>query len=277
MLEEKKMQVIASIVLYHHSYEQVENTLRSLLREQCVERIVLIDNGGSGWASSLNNDRLYYILSGYNVGFAQAHNLAIMLYLMDFKYFLICNPDISFTSGSVECLYRFACLGAHQFVSPRMCYSDGRFQYSCRLLPTPLNLLLRYFLPTLGRKMDVNYELQQADYNQTFFVPSVSGCFMLLKCELLKKLHGFDERYFMYLEDVDLCRRALRLTNIVYFPGVTITHLFGKGSYKNITMLRYHICSAIAYFNKWGWFFDRERRQYNKQFLRDIPMLHQDN
>ncbi|MEB7584256.1 glycosyltransferase [Serratia rubidaea] len=272
-VEQKKFKIVASIVLYHHSYAQVENTLISLLNEQSVDRIILVDNGGSEWVSSLDNDRIDYISCGENTGFGHGHNLAMAQYLTDCHYFLICNPDISFSPTSLEGLYRFAYEGQHQFVAPRIHYTCGRFQYSCRLLPTPANLLLRRFVPKLGAKMDINYELQRADYTQTFAVPSVSGCFMLIKSELLETLKGFDERYFMYLEDVDLCRRASQLTDIYYFSGATVTHVFGKGSYKNLTMLRYHVRSAISYFNKWGWLFDKDRRHYNQRYLKSIPMI----
>ncbi|MDY1654010.1 hypothetical protein RKK10_25305 [Klebsiella pneumoniae] len=97
------------------------------------------------------------------------------------------------------------------------------------------------------------------------------GCFMLLTNVLLQKLNGFDERYFMYLEDVDLCRRALQLTKIYYCPETTIVHVFNKGSYKSKLLLWYHIRSAITYFNKWGWFFDKKRYAYNESALRNIP------
>lgn len=66
-------------------------------------------------------------------------------------------------------------------------------------------------------KYDVKYELKDAAYDEIFSPPTVSGCFMLLSNVLLQKLNGFDERYFMYLEDVDLCRRALQLTKIYYY------------------------------------------------------------
>ncbi|HBK4793432.1 TPA: glycosyltransferase [Serratia marcescens] len=270
--EKSQFQIVASIVLYNHSYEQVVGTLTSLLAERCVEKIVLVNNGGADWADALENDRISYISAEGNGGFGHGHNLAMSRYLDSCEYFLICNPDISFEMGALASLYRFASEGKHQFVSPRIHYSDGRFQYSCRLLPTPANLLLRRFLPKWGAKMDIDYELQHADYEKNFAVPSVSGCFMLMKSELLARLEGFDERYFMYLEDVDLCRRALELTDIMYYSGTTITHVFGKGSYKSLTLLGYHMRSAILYFNKWGWFFDRERCRYNQRYLNSIPM-----
>ncbi|EMF03850.1 glycosyltransferase [Serratia marcescens] len=268
----EKYQIVASIVLFNHSYAQVAATLTSLLAECCVDKIVLVDNGGAGWAASLCNDRICYINSGCNGGFGRGHNLAMREYLDQCDYFLICNPDISFEAGSLVCLHQFAYEGGHQFVSPRIHYSDGRFQYSCRLLPTPANLLLRRFLPRLSAQMDMSYELHMADYKKVFSVPTVSGCFMLIASPLLKRLGGFDERYFMYMEDIDLCRRALSHTEIVYFSGATITHVFGKGSYENVALLGHHIRSAFTYFNKWGWFFDRDRKKINMLCLRSIPM-----
>ncbi|MEE4409347.1 MULTISPECIES: glycosyltransferase family 2 protein [unclassified Serratia (in: enterobacteria)] len=271
-VEQEKFQIVASIVLFNHRYEQVEETLTSLLNEQCVGQIVLVNNGGADWAANLGNDRISYIHSAVNGGFGHGHNLCMKRYLDRCDYFLICNPDISFEAGALSRLYHFACSGSHQFVSPRIRYSDGRFQHSCRLLPTPVNLLLRRFIPRIGVKLDVSYELQGANYDENFAVPTVSGCFMLITASLLKKLDGFDERYFMYLEDVDLCRRALSHTEIIYFSGSTITHVFGKGSYESLILLGHHVRSAIAYFNKWGWFFDRQRRHYNQQCLKSIPM-----
>ncbi|HGM5488623.1 TPA: glycosyltransferase family 2 protein [Serratia fonticola] len=271
-LESEKYQVVVSIVLYNHSYAQLEETLSSLLRETCVEKIVLVDNGGSIWAASLNNPRITYIASRQNKGFGYGHNLAMQHFLDKCDYYLICNPDISFDQGELESLYHFARDGGHQFVSPRIYYKDGRVQYSCRLLPTPANLFLRRFFPRWGAKLDITYELQNADFSQSFSVPSVSGCFMLLQADLLKRLGGFDERYFMYLEDVDLCRRALSLSKIIFYPGATITHVFGKGSYKSLNLFSYHIKSAVSYFNKWGWFCDRERVIANQKCLKTIPM-----
>ena len=274
--EQKRYQIVASIVLYNHSYAQLEDTLLSLLSEACVEKIVLVDNGGSDWAASLDNPRISYIAADANRGFGYGHNLAMKRYLDECDYFLICNPDISFEPGALERLYHFARHGKHRFVSPRIHYSDGRFQFSCRLLPTPSNLFLRRFFPQWGAKLDIKYEIQRADYTKSFSVPSVSGCFMLLESMLLKRLEGFDERYFMYLEDVDLCRRALSMTDIIYFPGATIIHVFGKGSYKNLNLFIYHMKSVVLYFNKWGWFYDPLRSKANQKCLKTIPMTWSD-
>lgn len=101
-------------------------------------------------------------------------------------------------------------------------------------------------------------------------VPYLSGCFMFLRVSVLKEVGLFDERYFMYLEDTDLSRRIHKKYKTIYYPFVHIIHEYSKGSYKNIKLLIYHIHSAIKYFNKWGWIFDKERREINTKVLREL-------
>ena len=101
-------------------------------------------------------------------------------------------------------------------------------------------------------------------------VPSLSGCFMFMRCSVLKQVGGFDERYFMYAEDLDLCRRIGEVSKTIFYPKVSIIHEYGKGSYKNKKLLKYHIISVIKYFNKWGWFWDSKRRYKNQECVKRI-------
>lgn len=265
------MQIVASIVLYRHTQADIEPTLASLLSEETIEKIVLVDNGGADWAAKLHHPRVDYIRAESNRGFGAGHNIAIKKYLKQSEYFLICNPDIRFHEGSVSALYHVARQNKYKFVSPSIVYSDGSKQFSCRLLPTPVNLFARRFIPALAKDLDNKYELRNADFSKVFTVPSVSGCFMFLESDLLARLEGFDDRYFMYMEDIDLCRRALKYTDIIYYSDVTVTHLFKKESYKSKYLLLQHILSSIKYFNKWGWFFDPLRRSKNKECLKSVP------
>lgn len=98
-------------------------------------------------------------------------------------------------------------------------------------------------------------------------VPSLSGCFMFMRVDVLKKVNGFDERFFMYAEDLDLCRRIGEVSKTMFYPMVAVYHEYEKGSYKNRKLLKYHLCSVIKYFNKWGWVFDKKRIQRNKECL----------
>ena len=117
---------------------------------------------------------------------------------------------------------------------PKILYPNGDLQYLCKLLPTPIDLIFRRFFPHFYKKAGLlsRYELRDSGYDHTMMVPSLSGCFMLLRSGVLRRVGGFDEKFFMYLEDVDLCRRIGKIAETVYYPDVTVFHEFSKGSYK---------------------------------------------
>ena len=90
---------------------------------------------------------------------------------------------------------------------------------------------------------------------------------MFLRTEVLKQVGLFDENIFMYLEDIDLNRRIHSKYKTIYYPDAIVIHEHQKESYKNRKLLKAHIKSAIYYFNKYGWFFDKERTSINKNII----------
>jgi GT2 family glycosyltransferase len=99
-------------------------------------------------------------------------------------------------------------------------------------------------------------------------VPALSGCFMLMRMDAVLRAGLFDERYFLYFEDVDLSRRVGRIARTVFVPHVSIVHDYAKGSYRDWRLLWHHLVAATRYFNKWGWLRDEERDQVNAHALR---------
>ncbi|MEZ0322734.1 MAG: glycosyltransferase family 2 protein, partial [Hydrogenothermaceae bacterium] len=189
-------------------------------------------------------------------------------------YHLVLNPDVYFGDGVLEELYNF--MEANQdvgLVMPKVLYPNGEIQYLCKLLPTPIDVFGRRFLnfgplKKFVEKRNYIYELRFTGYNKIMDVPYLSGCFMFLRTETLKEVGLFDEKIFMYFEDTDLSRRIHKKYRTVYYPNVHIYHEYAKGSYKSKKLLMYHIQSAIYYFNKWGWVFDKEREEVNKKILK---------
>jgi GT2 family glycosyltransferase len=90
---------------------------------------------------------------------------------------------------------------------------------------------------------------------------------MFLRTEALEEVGLFDERFFMYPEDIDLTRRIHSKYRTVFYPDVSIIHHHAKDSYESIKMLKIHIVNIIKYFNKWGWIFDKDRRVINKETI----------
>ena len=79
----------------------------------------------------------------------------------------------------------------------------------------------------------------------------------------------FDERFFMYPEDIDITRRMHSKYRTMYWPNVSVVHAHRAASYKSTRMLKIHIVNMVKYFNKWGWFFDSERRKVNREILKE--------
>lgn len=267
--------IVASIVIYKHSHSDLKQTLSSLLNSNQIQKIVIVDNDESDWAFELsqNNEYIEYLKSSGNFGFGYGHNLAIKKYAKNSDFFLICNPDIEFEISEFEKLVGFATTRSEGLFLPKIVYENGENQYGARLLPTPLNLFARRFSPLLAEKLDQTYLLKNLNITKPSFSPNLSGCFMLFKSKCLLSLGGFDERFFMYLEDIDLSRRCAEKYGTLYYPLVTVIHNHEQASYKNTKLLRAHLKSALQYFNKWGWIYDSGRRALNSRCLLQIKII----
>lgn len=269
--------ITVSIVLYNQETEEISGLLETISREKNILQWIVVDNGDSD-AASKEVERLggMYIHSEQNLGFGRGHNLAIE-HLRRFKaeYHLILNPDISFKENVLGTLIEV--MEMHPdvgLVMPKILYPDGSNQYLCKLLPAPLDLVLRRFAPGPMKQLAKNriqrYELRNFDYERPVYVPSLSGCFMLTRRSVLDAVGGFDDRFFLYMEDVDLCRRMARVSKLLYWPEVNVTHVHEMGSYKSARVLWLHICAAVHYFNKWGWINDPQRKAANEKALLEI-------
>jgi len=259
-----------SIVLFNSEFTQIYNLVKVLRANSKVNQVYLIDNSPikSNLFETLDS---YYIFAGKNLGYGAGHNIAIQKTIDEgVKYHLVLNPDIYFESDVLTHLIDYADRNEDiGLIMPNVEYPDGQPQHLCKLMASPFDLLGRRFIPFKKWIISRNilYELRFTDYNQIMSVPSLSGCFMLLRTSVLSKIGGFDERFFMYCEDNDLSRRIGQVSKTIFYPHITVTHDYEKGSYKDPKLLRYHITSAFKYFNKWGWFFDKERKRINKETL----------
>jgi GT2 family glycosyltransferase len=268
-----------SIVLYHNREEQIKKAIESVLNTDLNITLYLVDNSSTDSLRKLEriDKRIVYIFNNSNLGFGKAHNIALKKSIeKNIPYHLVLNPDVYFEKGVLEELYDFMENNKDVgLVMPKVLYPDGNIQYLCKLLPTPLDLFGRRFLNfgpfrKIVEKRNEVYELRFTGYDKIMEVPYLSGCFMFIRTEVLKKVGLFDERFFMYLEDTDLSRRIHRVAKTVYYPYVYVYHEYGKGSYKSLKLLYYHIKSAVKYFNKYGWFFDKEREEINKKILKKL-------
>jgi GT2 family glycosyltransferase len=263
-----------SVVLYDNKPETLCKTITCVLQSSLKPKLYLIDNSATDNLKSIvSHPSVEYISNNKNMGYGKAHNIALKKSVDDSLYHLVLNPDIEFEHEGLEKIFHY--MQAHMdtgLVMPKVFYKNGDLQKLCNLLPLPQHLIGRRFLQNSNwtKKLNDEYELRGFSYDRCLNVPNLSGCFMFLRCSVLKQIGLFDERYFMYMEDVDLCRRIHSIAKTVFYPDISIIHGFEKESYNSPVLLKHHIMSAIKYFNKWGWFFDKERTEINKKTLQQL-------
>lgn len=256
-----------SIVTYHTSLEELGKCL-SCLTSPLIGKIYIVDNAAEERIHVFAGkyDMVEYIPSK-NVGYGAGHNKAIKHSMAEgFKYHLVINSDIYFEHSVIESVIKYMDINTDVGqLHPKMVYPDGTLQYTIRMLPTPFDLICRRFLPKcVAQKSRDRYLLKDLDHNAVQNVAYHQGSFLLFRIEALKSVGLFDERFFMYPEDIDITRRIHREYRTVYYPCVTVTHCHRAESYHNYKLLWIHIVNIVRYFNKWGWFSDSERKEWNK-------------
>lgn len=269
--------ISASIVVTCENLVDIDKVVQSYVPAKRRE-LYIIDNSNGNiyfeYVKRLNNNFIQYIKNSKNIGYGAAHNKAIRIAKeKNNKYHIVLNPDLYFEPSVINQLCEFA--DAHDMVVymlPKVISPNGEIQYLCKLCPTPFNSIGRRFIPRrIIEKEDIKYELRESGYDRIMNPPILSGCFMFMRTEALKENEiEFDERFFVYYEDFDLIRRLHRIGLTLFYPKVTIVHKHAKAGYKFNKMFFIHISSAIKYFNKYGWFFDKERKRWNRKMLNDI-------
>lgn len=216
--------------------------------------------------------KLEYIKEA-NRGYGCGHNVALRMAMEEgSQYHLVVNPDVWFGAEVIPALWRLMEEDetiAH--VMPKVLFLNGSVQCLAKLLPTPWDLFCRFFLPArLISKRNDRFELRHSGYDKEMNVPFLSGCFMFFRMSALKSEGIFDERFFMYMEDVDITRRLHAKYKTLFFPSVSIYHRFSRLSYHNWHLSLAHMVSVVKYFNKWGWIYDKGRRRFNKRLLKEL-------
>jgi Predicted glycosyltransferases len=193
-----------------------------------------------------------------NEGFARAHNRAFAE-LPTAEFHAVLNPDVAFSPATIQAL-QDACAADADIVlaAPSLWHPDGRRQYLCKRYPSLRALFGRRFAGPLYRPLgfdrdDAFFTMQDCDYEQPMELEFVSGAFMWFRHTAFARLGGFDERYFMYLEDCDITLRARRLGKVIYVPQAKVVHHWARGNHHSLKLTLVAIRSAILLFNSHGW------------------------
>lgn len=260
--------ITASLVLYRNDRAALEDLLNSFKESNLGSLLFVYDNSPTNELFSLfHGENVIYHHDSQNVGFGKGHNFAFSQISTKAKYHLIVNPDIYFCGDTLRKM--IATMNNQEnigILAPKILFPDGSLQRTARCLPRPTDFFVRRFCPFQFVKERINrtYEIYSYNYSYPIEIPFISGCFMLVRSNLFQEIGGFDKQFFMYTEDIDLTRRMMKKAKTILDPSVSVYHYYERGSHKNFKLLLIFLKSAFRYFNKWGWFFDKERREINK-------------
>lgn len=255
------------IVNYNHKYfprlavEALEKSKTDFSFE-----IIIVDNASHDQESRMflerahKDQRITLIKSPQNLGFGRGNNLGAKI--AQGKYLFFHNPDVTVQEDSLQKLVDF--MKQHPDIGvagPKLIYTGGKVQESCRRHMTFSDLVLnRTFLgkmPMFQERVN-RYLMKDFDHGKIQDVELLTGAAIIIPRAIFVRVGGFDKRYFLFMEDFDLCRMIKKAGyRVVYYPEAVMNHhhkRLSQGSLLKLLRKRVfwlHIASAIKYFWKW--------------------------
>lgn len=267
----KKVDIAIVTVSTNKLDEACLRSVRALLDYTSLNvKFVVVDNASTEFdAHSYVKEHVpeaMVVLRARNYGFGSSCNFGAREVDADYYFFL--NPDTRIDDLSVlDRLQAF--MRAYPKVgiaAPKILYMDGRVQETCMRF-------YAWYTPIVQRTSLMNEKkaaahrqtllMRDFDHGKRRLVDWVQGSAFMIDGALFHELGGFDERYFLYLEDMDLCRQAWKRGRPVYYlPEMVVYHAYAKDSAKGAGILnqlwhnrqtRAHIASWMKYLLKWRW------------------------
>jgi N-acetylglucosaminyl-diphospho-decaprenol L-rhamnosyltransferase len=251
---------LSCIIVNYKNSEPLKDCLASLY--QTVQRIdfetIIIDNSENDLGLKPLKElypKAQFVSNSSNVGFAKANNQAAKI--AQGKVLIFLNPDTILSDQAIDSMYKYYCSHKETGVlGPKVVDPEGSLQYSCRRYPTLwTGLFNRYSI--LSRLFPENrftsqYLMLDSDHNEIRQVDWLSGCCLMVSKSTFENSHGFDENYFLFNEDVDLCRTIKQAgKEVIYFPEATIIHHVSTSNSKTTArvIIQRHL-GMMHYFKK---------------------------
>ena len=251
---------LSIIILTYKDIELAKQCLASIFKADLKldYEIIVVDNGSSdsGIDEVEKIEHVKLIKSEKNLGFSGGNNLGLKKAQGD--YILILNPDVIIESGGIEKMIEFLKNNPQVgLAGPKLVNDDGSLQYSCRRFYKFLTpLYRRTFLGkfSFGKKELRKIMMKDFDHEENGPVDWLLGACFLTTNKHLDKVGLLDERFFLYFEDMDLCRRFWQAGfQVYYFANTKFVHLYKRDSARKIFSLAcvYHLQSWLKYSLKW--------------------------
>ena len=248
---------ISACIVSYNGFDEVCTAVRSILA-QCKGAdliLYLVDNAspdgtGEKLAAEDFGPCVQAICLPENKGFGAGHNA--VLPLLDSDYHFVINPDITLREPVIENIC--AWLDEHPeavMATPRMFFPDGREQILPKRKPNVLGLLARQGVPGL-KKFGDRYAMLDEDLSKPTPIEFCTGSFFCIRTETFRKIGGFDEGYFMYVEDADITQKARREGLVYFLPQFSACHAWRRAPGRQLRPFIQQLRSMGRYFCKWG-------------------------
>lgn len=259
------MKLILLFVAYHPSLEEVQRLQACLdvLSPEIGYGVVVNDFRLGEPVEQLEPGSALFLRNHANLGYGRAINRAVKALAIEGRlpdWIGALNTDLAWQPGTMEKLLVWLELHQEVVLAVPKIMNQGNSpepEQLCKIDPTVLAMLSRRFVPDSIkpgwlRRYDSHYVMADRDLNSVFDVPYLSGCCMLIRSASMQVVGGFDERFFLYLEDADLTRQLRRLGRCIHLPVGEVCHVWGRGSHRNWRLTLVALHSAWLYFRKWG-------------------------
>ncbi len=262
----KEIMLSIIVVNYNHKYFP-RMCVEAMEKSKCnfEFEIIAVDNNSHDesvdYLRQCHKDgRLTLVQSRVNLGYGKGNNLGVEY--ANGKYVMICNPDVFVQEDSFQKMIDY--MESHKeigLLGPKLMYYNGQIQDSCRRHRGFLDLIIKRtplkLIPALKKRLD-KYLMQDFDHNTVQEVELLTGACFVMPTTLYRDIKGFDERYFLFMEDFDLCLRVHdKGFKVVYYPDAICTHYhkrLSQGTFLSQLGKKtfwIHVSSAIKYFWKW--------------------------
>ena len=255
-----KVDVSISIVAYN-SADEIENVLDSLNKSNLDGinvKVFVVDNNSMDNTVSIVEEKypeVTLIKNRKNVGFGAAHNKAIKK--IDSKYHIIVNPDIKFLKDTIKDLVAYMEENPDVvLVTPKILNDDEKKteQFLPKRYPK-IKYVMSGFLENKSKhykKLRDEYTMRNVEVDEPCEIDFCTGCLMFCRTEALKKIGGFDERYFLHFEDADLTREMKRLGKTMFVPYAHVIHRWKRDNHGNKKIVLIAFRSMMIYYKKWN-------------------------
>lgn len=252
------MRKISACIVSYNGADEVIRAVESLLKytKDCALTVYLVDNASpDGAGETLERqgfpENVKVIRLPENLGFGKGHNQ--VLELLDSEYHFVLNPDIFIDSNVLPAICDW--MDSHPDVvmaTPKLLFPNGRVQILPKRKPNILGLAARQGVPGL-KKFGDRYAMLDEDLSVPTAIEFCTGSFFCMRTSVYRAIGGFDEGYFMYVEDADITQKARQKGFVYYLPQFTAYHAWHRAPNKSLKPFLQQLKSMGRYFNKWGW------------------------